>query len=293
MNIFPPALFADADSTGEDPETVIFGVPFDGTTTFRPGSRSGPGAIRAISYNFESYIPEFDLDLAEIPFSDEGDIEPPAVPELVIAEVRGRARDIINRGAVPLMLGGEHSITTGAVEACRPDCVVICDAHLDLRDEMGGTPWSHACTTRRIIDLGVETIIHIGARSGTREQYRVADEDLIRYPSERVQEIGIRRVLDEITPLIRDRRVYLSIDADVIDCCLTPGVGNPEPFGLKPPDVREVCRTCAPFAAGMDYVEVCPIDSGQTAAVAAAVIRDFLAARHENLTHRPAHLPGF
>jgi len=280
---FSSARFADAGSTGASPETVIFGVPFDGTTTFRPGARFGPGAIRAMSYNYESYLPGFGLYLDSIPFSDLGDIEPPSVPEKVVDEVRGTAKRIIGEGAVPVMLGGEHSITTGAVEACAPDCVVICDAHLDLRDEMGGTRHSHACTTRRIADLGEETIIHIGARSGTRDQYGYADDRLVWYSSESVARRGIQAVLDEIAPLIRDRRVYLSIDADAIDCCLTPGVGNPEPFGLTPADVRDVCLACAPFVAGMDYVEVCPIDTGQTAAVAAAVIRTVIAARHASL----------
>lgn len=283
IHSFSPARFADAGSTGMAPETVIFGVPFDGTTTFRPGARFGPGAIRAMSCNFEPYLPDFGLDLDGIPFSDLGDIDPSSVPERVVDEVRGTALHIIGVGAVPVMLGGEHSITTGAVEACRPDCVVICDAHLDLRDEMGGTRHSHACTTRRIADLGVETIIHIGARSGTRDQFGYADHRLCWYSSDTVARRGIHAVLDEIAPLLRDRRVYLSIDADAIDCCLTPGVGNPEPFGLTPADVREVCSACAPFVAGMDYVEVCPIDSGQTAAVAAAIIRIFLAARHASL----------
>lgn len=270
--------FADAETAYEDAQYVIFGVPYDGTTSFRPGTRFGPRAIRELSYNFESYDPATGVDLAEVPFADIGDIEPARLPELVVGQVREVASDIVRDGKVPVMLGGEHTVTVGAVEALAPDCYVVCDAHLDLRDELYQTRYSHGCVTRRISDAGVREVVIIGARSGCAEQYAFADWVTV-YTADDVRERGIAAVLDEATRAVAGRRLYLSIDADAIDCCLTPGVGTPEPFGLTPYDIRDVVRAFAPHAVGFDYVEVCPIDAGQTAAVAAQLVREFIARR--------------
>jgi agmatinase len=270
--------FADAETPYEDAQYVIFGVPYDGTTSFRPGTRFGPRAIREVSYNFESYEPGTGIDLSEVPFIDIGDIEPARQPELVVDQVREVVADLIRDGKVPIMLGGEHSATIGAVEALAPDCYVVCDAHLDLRDELYQTRYSHGCVTRRIYDAGVHEVFIIGARSGCAEQYAFADRVTLYTPDD-VRSRGIAAVLDEVSLTVAGRRTYLSIDADAIDCCLTPGVGTPEPFGLTPYDIRDVVRTFAPQVVGFDYVEVCPIDAGQTAAVATQLIREFIAYR--------------
>ncbi len=181
------------------------------------------------------------------------------------------------------MLGGEHTVTVGAVEALQPDCFVVCDAHLDLRDELYETPYSHGCVTRRVYDAGVRSIFIIGARSGCAEQYAFADRVTL-YTADEVRERGITAILREIAGAIAGKRTYLSIDADAVDCCETPGVGTPEPFGITSCDLREVVRTLAPHVVGFDYVEVCPIDAGQTAAVAAKLIREFIALRWKKET---------
>ncbi|TAJ43829.1 agmatinase [Methanofollis fontis] len=279
MEVFSNTLFADASAEYSDADYVIFGVPFDGTSSYRPGSRAAPREIRAISYNFETYLPAVGVDLMDVAIHDLGDLEVYAVPEPVLESVRETVAMIAGDGKVPVMIGGEHTITPAAVEAVGADCFVVLDAHLDLRDEYGGTPWNHACATRRVMDLGVEEIVIIGARSGTRQEFELA-QDLHLFTADDVRRVGIESVLKEVRGIVGDRSVYLSIDADAIDCCLTPGLGTPEPFGLSPWDLRSVVRTLAAQATGFDYVEVCPIDDGQTAAVAAKLIREFIAWNH-------------
>ena len=270
--------FADADASYEDARYAVFGVPYDGTTSFKPGTRFGPRAIRELSFNFESYEPSTGIDLADVPVTDLGDLEVVKVPEALVDQVADVAGDIVRDRKVPVMFGGEHTATIGAVRAVEPEVYVVCDAHLDLRNELDGTPYSHGCVTRRVLDT-VEDVVIIGARSGDSEQFAVAAEKTRLYSADTVRDLGIAAVLREVREHIAGKRVYLSIDADAIDCCLTPGLGTPEPFGLTPLDIREVVRTLAPHAAGFDYVEVAPFDSGQTAAVAAQVVREFIA-RH-------------
>jgi agmatinase len=276
MPYFSHNSFADADSSYEEAVYVIFGVPYDGTTSFRAGTRDGPRAIREVSYNFETYIADIGIDLAGIPMADVGDIEPSSLPGDVVAQVRTAVAQLHRDGKFPIMLGGEHSVTVGAVQALKPDAFVVCDAHLDLRREYGNTPFNHACVTRRVAEEGVDEIFIIGARSGTSEEYEFA-RDLHLYSADDVRRRGIQKVIDDIVTAVDDHSIYLSIDADAIDCCLTPGLGTPEPFGITHWDVRALVRSLAPRAIGFDYVEVCPVDAGQTAAVAARIIRDFIA----------------
>ena len=267
--------FADADASYESARYAVFGVPYDGTTSFKPGTRFGPRAIREVSLNFESYEPSTGIDLSSLPFTDLGDLAVSRLPEEVVRQVADVAGDIVRDNKVPVMLGGEHTATVGMVEAVEPEVYVVCDAHLDLREEFDGTPYSHGCVTRRVLDM-VEDVVIIGARSGDSEQFEVAAERTQLYSADTVRELGIGAVLREVREQIGGKKVYLSIDADAIDCCLTPGLGTPEPFGMTPLDIREVVRTLAPHAAGFDYVEVAPFDSGQTAAVAAQIVREFI-----------------
>jgi len=274
---FQNHLFAGGNSEYKDARYAIFGVPYDGTTSFKPGTRDGPRAIREASYNFETYMPSYNLDLASLPLVDLGDVGCGVNVQDVVTEVQAAVQDIIRNGKVPVMLGGEHSITVGAVRAARPDCYVVCDAHLDLREEFRGTPYNHACTTRRVYEEVTKDIIIIGARSGTQEQFGFA-RSLLLFTADEIKKRGMNTVVKEISDAIGKKRVYLSIDADVIDCCLTPGLGTPEPFGLTPQDIRELVSAVAPRAVAFDYVEVCPCDSGQAATVAAQIVREFIAA---------------
>ena len=276
MQSFSTTLFADADAEYSSADYVLFGVPFDGTTSFKAGCRDAPLAIRQVSYNIETYLPFYDLEMTDVSVHDMGDMYVECLPDLMVEQVADAVSDLIKDEKVPIMMGGEHSVTIGAVQTLKPKWYVVCDAHLDMQDEYRGSPFNHDCVTARVSEA-VENIVIIGARSGCKEEFEYARENYHLYTADDVEERGIRAVLDEVSELIGDDSLYLSIDADAIDCCLTPGLGTPEPFGLTPKDVRAIIRRLAKNAVGFDYVEVLPNDQGQTAMVAAHMIREFIA----------------
>lgn len=276
MQSFSTTLFADADAEYSSADYVLFGVPFDGTTSFKAGCRDAPLAIRQVSYNIETYLPFYDLEMTDVSVHDMGDMYVECLPDLMVDQVADAVSDLMKDEKIPVMMGGEHSVTIGAVQTLKPKWYVVCDAHLDMQDEYRGSPFNHDCVTARVSET-VENIVIIGARSGCREEFEYARENYHLYTADDVDERGIRSILDEVSALIGDDSLYLSIDADAIDCCLTPGLGTPEPFGLSPADVRAVIRRLSKNAVGFDYVEVLPNDEGQTAIVAAHMIREFIA----------------
>ena len=276
MQSFSTTLFADADAEYSSADYVLFGVPFDGTTSFKAGCRDAPLAIRQVSYNIETYLPFYDLEMTDVSVHDMGDMYVECLPDLMVEQVADAVSDLMKDEKVPIMMGGEHSVTIGAVQTLKPKWYVVCDAHLDMQDEYRGSPFNHDCVTARVSEA-VENIVIIGARSGCKEEFEFARENYHLYTADDVEERGIRSVLDEVSELIGDDSLYLSIDADAIDCCMTPGLGTPEPFGLSPKDVRAVIRRLSKNAVGFDYVEVLPNDEGQTAMVAAHMIREFIA----------------
>ncbi|MDE2443693.1 MAG: agmatinase [Methanocorpusculum sp.] len=280
MQSFSNTLFADAETAYKDSRYVIFGVPFDGTTSFKAGARDAPQAIRAASYNLETYLPYYDLEMPEILFHDAGDLYCDCLPDLVTDQVADAVEDLVKDGKIPVMIGGEHSVTIGAVRTLAPVWYVVCDAHLDMQEEFRGSPYNHDCVTARVSET-VKNIILIGPRSGTREEFAAAREKYHLYTADTVLERGISSILEEIGDLIGDETIYLSIDADAVDCCMTPGLGTPEPFGLTPADIRTVIRKVTQKnVVGFDYVEVLPNDTGQTAVVAAHLIREFIAGHY-------------
>ncbi len=280
MQSFSTTLFADTDAEYSSARYVIFGVPFDSTTSFKAGCRDGPAAIRAASYNLESYFPHYDLEMHEIPKHDLGDLYAECLPDLMVNQVEDTIKDIVKDGKIPVMLGGEHSATIGAVRAVKPAWYIVCDAHLDSQDEYRGSRFNHDCVTARNREIVGRNIIILGARSGTRDEFTTARELAHLYTADDIRDRGIAFVIADIKKLVGDAKVYLSIDADAIDCGLTPGLGTPEPFGMTPIEVREVVRAFAPQSIAFDYVEVMPDDQGQTAMVAAHLVREFIAGSH-------------
>lgn len=285
--MFQRCGFADADSELEGSDYVVVGLPFDGTASFRSGSRDGPDAIRLASFNFESYDSYYDVDLRELSICDLGNMDlgaDPAYAEETIKE--GIA--LLPRAAVPIFLGGEHSIAPAIVEALalrsRPEglAVLVLDAHLDLREEYGCTRYSHACASRRILEKpGVRAYASIGIRSGSKEEFAFARESEVSYFTAReVRDKGIDHVLDRALARLGKRPLYLSIDLDALDPAYAPAVGNPEPFGLTSWDVRRVIERVAPLAVGLDINELTPAyDRGETALLAARFAREFIAAK--------------
>ena len=269
--------FAGCEWSYQDANYVIFGAPFDATTSFRPGTRNGPRVIRDMSWNFEFYLPEHDIEVSDIPIYDGGDIDLPVIVDRAVAEITEYTAQTIRDGKIPIMIGGEHSLTTGTLAAVKPVWYVVCDAHLDMREEFRGTRFNHGCPSRRAADMLDNHVIIIGGRSGEREQFEYARKHLHLYDAPTIQNRGISSIIEEIRTIVKDDSIYLSIDADVIDCCLTPALGTPEPFGLTPADIKSVIAAFAPQSIAFDYVEVTGDDQGQTAAVAVMLIREFLA----------------
>jgi len=243
--------------------------------------------VAARSLIFESYDCNYDLDLATLAICDLGNMDlgaDPAYAEETIKE--GIA--LLPKAAVPIFLGGEHSITPSIVEGLAKNCakgalgVLVLDAHLDLRDEFGNTRYSHACASRRILEKkDIGAFASIGIRSGCKEEFNFAKENGISYYTSReVFEKGIDYVLDDALDKLNCEQLYLSIDLDALDPAFAPAVGNPEPVGLTSWDVSRTIERAGPRAVGLDINELTPAyDHGETALLAARLAREFIAAK--------------
>lgn len=277
-------VFADANSDYKDARYVVCGVSFDCTSCFRRGSRLAPQEIRNNSYNFETYNHLFGIDLKEdIEIHDAGDLEVAQYVDDTLEMLSVHADKYVHDGKIPVMLGGEHSLTLPFIRACKtkyPDlaCVVL-DAHLDMREEYEGERNSHACISRHIIEDVTGKYVSIGIRSGARVEYEYVKENKIKmFSADDVFSMGIESAVSELRKYI-DGPVYLSIDMDAIDPAYAPALGTPEPYGLTPRDVRSVIACLAPYIVGFDLVEIAPAyDSGNTALLGAKLVRDFIAA---------------
>ena len=271
--------FADATATWDDARFVIVGVPFDRTTSFRPGARFGPDSIRQHSWNFESYDLETGVDLADVPIHDLGNASEFGHAKDMVDSVRGEIRPIYEAGKIPIVLGGDHACSPPCVEAYPRDSlgVLYLDAHMDFRSSYLGDARSHACSSRRILEkVGAKNIVVLGVRSVSREE--IDDNSTIGMPYITAHEIardGIEQSVARALDLLKTEKVYISLDIDAIDPAYAGGTGTPEPFGLTPRDVKYVIGQAAPRLAGMDIMEVSPhYDHGNTSALAARLARE-------------------
>lgn len=277
------AIFADANSDYDNAKYVICGVPFDSTSCFRRGSKDAPQEIRNNSYNFEQYNYFFDIDLQDVSIHDAGDLDVSDSVDDTLEMISSRARKFVTDSKIPIMLGGEHSLTLPFVKACKERYddlgFVVLDAHMDMRDEYEGETNSHACISRHVFEDVTEDYVSIGIRSGTRDEYEyVRENDIKVFSSEDVFSMGIEAITHEIRERISGP-VYLSIDMDAIDPAYAPALGTPEPYGMTPREVRDVIACLAPRIVGFDLVEIAPAyDSGGTALLGAKLVRDFIAA---------------
>lgn len=272
--------FIGCDAEYSEARIVLFGAPFDSTTSFRPGTRFAPHTIRSESFGLETYSPLLDRDLEDISVFDSGDLELCiGSSEKALAQISERTATILADNKLPLMIGGEHLVTLGAFREVikkYPDVHIIhFDAHTDLRDEYLGVGLSHACVIRRCHDLTGDGRIHqFGIRSGERSEFRWAAEghtDLHKFNfdglAETVKQIG-------------RKPVYFTIDLDVLDPSVFPGTGTPEAGGVTFLQLFEamriVCNGCNIVAA--DVNELCPTydQSGVSTAVACKVVRELL-----------------
>ena len=272
--------FIGADSTFEDSRIVIFGAPYDSTTSFRPGTRFGPSAIRSESFGIETYSPYQDRDLeTDVAVHDAGDLELPfGAPDRALEMIEAKADEILSAGKIPFLLGGEHLVSLGAVRAAAkrfPDLHIIhFDAHADLREDYLGVKLSHACVMRRCHDLlGDGRIWQFGIRSGTRDEFAFMREGHVTTEPFSVNTLASLS-FPEGTP------VYLTVDLDVLDPSEFPGTGTQEAGGLRFTELlSSLTGILRRFnVVALDNVELSPgLDaSGRSTALACKILREQL-----------------
>ncbi len=281
-DLFSLRKIADATSSYRSSKYVIFGVPFDGTSSFRRGSRLAPDSVRLAYDNLESFDFQYGVNFQSIPICDLGNMQVGEDVAEVIDTVEAATAEIFRDGKIPVMIGGEHSVTVGAVRNIGSDCtMIIIDAHSDFREEYMGNRYNHACVTRRSLDiLGPGKIYSVGTRSVSMEEYNSEEWKQVRFfTADEVRSRGISFVINEIENSSPDR-IYFSIDMDGIDPSEAPGVGTPEPYGIRATEVRELIRHFAKRIVGFDIVEMTPVyDNGNTSMLAAKLIQDFIGSR--------------
>lgn len=274
--------FIACESSYEEAQTVLFGAPYDSTTSYRPGTRFASRAIRSESFGLETYSPYQDKDLEEIQVFDSGDLELSfGRVDLALADIKSRTQTILADNKRPFMIGGEHLVTLPAVEATfekYPDLQVIqFDAHTDLREAYLDAKLSHATVIRRIHDfLGDGKIHQFGIRSGERAEFQFAKEhtNLHKYHLD-----GLK----ETVAALKDTPVYLTIDLDVFDPGVFPGTGTPEAGGIFFMEFVESLKLISQLnIVALDVNELLPTldQSGASTALACKVVRELLLAIH-------------
>lgn len=272
--------FIACDASFEEATTVIFGAPYDSTTSNRPGTRFAPKAIRNDSFGLETYSPYQDKDLSEVKIFDSGDLELSfGRVDLALQDIEDHAREILSAGKRPLMIGGEHLVTLGqfrAVAEKYPDvCVIQLDAHTDLRQEYLGAELSHATIIRRLWDIvGDDRIYQLGIRSGEKAEFEFAKEHT------HLTKFNLTGLPKAIADL-KDKPVYLTIDLDVLDPSAFPGTGTPEAGGIDFMTLLQAIIDIAQLnVVAIDVNELSPhYDlSGASTALATKIIREILLA---------------
>ncbi len=224
---------------------LIVGIPYDFTSSYRPGSRFGPQAIRTAAANIEFYSLRASRDVDDYGVSDLGDIILPISPRDALRRIEEVIYEIMasHKDKLLLALGGEHTITIATYAASKRVnnnvCLLVFDAHLDLRDQYMEDPLSHACVLRRIVErYGPSNVMVVGVRAFSREELEYARRMGIEYVTPiDLRLIGVRGVVTKVHRWIERSNcssLYTSIDMDVFDPAYAPGVGNPEPEGLAP-----------------------------------------------------------
>jgi agmatinase len=269
-----PFTFARRETKLEEAKYAFLGVPYDGSESYRVGSRFAPRAIREASREIEDYDMQENVNLLDIKIADLGDVDV-AHGNFMQTHRRTAAvvKDILEKGVIPLCVGGEHTISYSALSAYdEKPLVIIYDAHLDFRDDYLGEKFSHACVTRRIGELlGYENILVVGVRSASRQELEDAERRGLRY-------LSCHEGLDEIANAAKGRNLYLSIDMDVLDPKEARGVGNPEPPGFSYTELVESLEFLGEAnLVGFDLTEVAPLYDSYTPVLAAKVIFKVLA----------------
>jgi agmatinase len=269
----------------EKAKYIIFGVPFDATSSYRTGARFGPNAIRQASLNIETYSFRSGLDIEDLALYDAGDLHVSTDAQKTVDMTRLVIEDILAAGKMPVALGGEHTITLGVAKGLSAKAaktsVVSFDAHLDLRCEFFGSTLSHT-TFMQLISEEVKPakIVEVGTRSACKEELAYAKKAGVEFfTSQQIIKQGSLLIAEQLKEkLLPYENLYLTVDMDVLDPAFAPAVQNPEPEGITTTDLLDLaCSLCDKRVVGFDVVEIVPIyDQGVSAVVAAKVMFEML-----------------
>ncbi|MDK0774222.1 agmatinase [Clostridium perfringens] len=272
------STFIGCEAEYDESSIVVFGAPFDSTTSFRPGTRFASQVMRGESWGLESYSPYQDLDLYDFNIFDGGEIELPfGNSEGALALIEDFSTKVVEDGKIPAMIGGEHLVTLGAFKGVfkkYPDVHVIhFDAHADLREDYLGQKLSHATVIHRVWDLvGDNKIFQFGIRSGEKEEFLWAKDHV--YTNKFNCD-----TLDYALERIKGEPVYVTIDLDVLDPSVFPGTGTPEPGGIQFNELlNSILKLRGLNIVGFDINELSPQydPTGASTAVACKVLREML-----------------
>ena len=265
--------FISAKASFAEAKAVILGCPYDGSATFRPGARFGPSTIRKASWGIETYSPYQESDLTQIKIHDMGDLELPlGEKKASLSVIRKALHKILSRKKFPILLGGDHLITLPVVKEILPVYphlhLLQIDAHTDLRDDYLGESLCHSTVMKRVVDLlGKERLFQIGIRSGTEEEFKLARKMRSIVSLDPAS-------LASMVKCLKNQPVYVTLDLDVVDPSLLPGVGTPEPGGLSFKELISLLKKVQSLhVIGFDMVELTPdYDPTQISSVTASVI---------------------
>jgi agmatinase len=286
-----PNVFGGKQKPYDEAHYVIFGVPFDATSSYRTGARFMPNAVRQASLNIETYSFRSGQDLEDVPIHDAGDLDVSLDAKQTVEMCSLVTADVLAAGKVPVAVGGEHTVTLGILkgygEKAKQTAVVSFDAHLDLRKEFLGLKLSHT-TFMRLVSEQVKPakIIEVGTRSVCQEELNYAKKANINFiTTQDIKAEGAKQTTKKLTEMLAPyRNVYLSVDMDVLDPAFAPAAQNPEADGITTGDLLDiVCALCDERVVGFDVLEIAPVyDQGISAIAAAKVIFEMLCEREKS-----------
>jgi agmatinase len=280
--VSPPSVFSGIQTEFVEAEYVVLGVPIDLTSTYRSGARFAPMAIREASLNIETHSFRTSIDVEDLKIHDLGDLHVTGDVEETLRRLELVARDLLKMGKTPVVVGGEHTLTLGMMQAVNGNSALVSfDAHLDLRNQYMDLAVSHATFMRRIREqVNPKNILEIGTRAVCKEELDYAEKSGIQsITAKEIRENGTAKTMGVVKDLLKDcEKTYVTVDMDVLDPAYAPAVQNPEPDGLSVPVFLDVlCGICDERVIALDLVEVTPhYDQGVTAVQAAKTLFEAL-----------------
>lgn len=282
LYVSPSTVFSGYQKTFQEAEYVILGVPFDVTSTYRVDARFAPAAIREASLNIETYSFRAGIDIEDLKMHDLGDLHVTGDSAETLKRVEKVVKELLAAGKVPILIGGEHTITLGSTRALSKNVTILdFDAHLDTRNEYMNLKVSHTTFMRRINEQVKPTkIVEVGTRAACKEELGYAKKAGISFiTAQQIRRDGPEQTSKRIKTLLKDaQKIYLTVDMDVLDPAFAPAVQNPEPDGLCAHTLYDMLhQVCDERIAAFDVVEVAPhYDNGVTAIQAAKTIFEIL-----------------